>query len=406
MTLPTAIVAIAAVALLAGLAYAGALVIGLRRRRVDIWWRDYRRHLREQRAIPAPGGPVHVLFCFVDHYEPRWGGADARTEAERVDRWVREYPRLCEGHRDADGRPPRHSFFFPSEEYRTEHLDKLAALCRAGYGEVEVHLHHDNDTEAGLRDNLGTFLAQLVDGHGVLPVDPATGRAMWSFVHGNWALDNSRDDGRWCGVNNELAILADLGCYADYTLPSAPSDTQTSTVNSIYYATDDPRHPKSHDTGVPVRVGGAPAGDLMIVQGPLCLRWKRRAGLPVPAIENGDVRAGNPPTPERVDAWVRTGVHVKGRPEWVFVKVHTHGTQERDIGALLGEPVARMFAHLERRYNDGTNYRLHYVTAREMYNIARAAEAGLAGDPGAYRDHVVPAPTYRPRGAAGGEGAS
>jgi len=89
------------------------------------------------------------------------------------------------------------------------------------------------------------------------------------------------------------------------------------------------------------------------------------------------------------------------------VKVHTHGTQERDIGALLGEPVARMFSHLERRYNDGTNYRLHYVTAREMYNIARAAEAGLAGDPGAYRDHVVPAPTYRPRGsAAGGEAPS
>lgn len=396
------LLALAALVLLGAIAYAAAIVIGLRRRRVDIWWRDYRRHVRESRALPAPAGPVHVIFAFVDHFEPRWGKADEATEHRRMDRWMSGYPALCEGHRDADGRPPRHSFFFPSEEYRPEHLEKLARLCEAGYGEVEVHLHHDDDTEAGLRANLAEFLERLADRHGVIPVDPATGQARWAFVHGNWALDNSRDDGRWCGVNNELTVLADMGCYADYTLPSAPSDTQTSTVNSIYYATDDPHGCKSHDTGTPVRAGGSPEGHLMIVQGPLCLRWKRRFGLPVPAIENGDVRAGNPPTPERVDAWVRTGVRVKGRPEWVFVKVHTHGTQERDIEALLGEPVGRMFSHLESRYNDGERYRLHYVTAREMYNIAKAAEAGLPGDPGAYRDHAIPAPTYRPRAGGGG----
>lgn len=387
-------IAILAALLLAALGYLAAMLVGLRRRRVDIWWRDYLRHLRERRSMAAPAGPVHVLFCFVDHFEPRWGGADYGTEVDRVRRWVETYPVLCEGHRDADGRPPRHSFFYPSEEYRPEHLERLAALCQAGYGEIEVHLHHDDDTEEGLRANLRLFLAQLADGHGALPVHPGTGRPQWSFIHGNWALDNSREDGRWCGVNNEIGILADMGCYADFTLPSAPSDTQTSTVNSIYYATDDPLRPKSHDKGDPVRAGGGASGDLMIIQGPLCLRWKRRRGIPVPAIENGDVRADNPPTPERVDAWVRTGVHVTGRPDWVFVKVHTHGTQERDIDSLLGEPVGRMFSHLERAYNDGTRYRLHYVTAREMYNVARAAQAGLAGDPGAYRDFAVPPPAY------------
>ena len=39
----------------------------------------------------------------------------------------------------------------------------------------------------------------------------------------------SLPDGRWCGLNNELILLRDLGCYADFTLPSAPSrpsDTQ------------------------------------------------------------------------------------------------------------------------------------------------------------------------------------
>jgi hypothetical protein len=43
-------------------------------------------------------------------------------------------------------------------------------------------------------------------------------------------------------------------------------------------------------------------------------------------------------------------------------------------------------------YNDGTNYVLHYVTAREVYNIIKAAEAGMQGDPGQYRDYILPAP--------------
>ena len=40
-------------------------------------------------------------------------------------------------------------------------------------------------------------------------------------------------------------------------------------------------------------------------------------------------------------------------------------------------------------FNDGTNFRLHYVTAREMYNIIKAAEAGKSGDPSAYRDFQI-----------------
>jgi hypothetical protein len=31
-----------------------------------------------------------------------------------------------------------------------------------------------------------------------------------------------------------------------------------------------------------------------------------------------------------------------------------------------------------------------------MYNIVKAAEQGLSGDPGQYRDLVIPRPGYRP----------
>ena len=44
----------------------------------------------------------------------------------------------------------------------------------------------------------------------------------------------------------------------------------------------------------------------------------------------------------------------------------------------------------ESKYNYGVNYKLHYVTAREAYNIVKAAEAGKAGNPGEYRDFVIP----------------
>jgi len=51
---------------------------------------------------------------------------------------------------------------------------------------------------------------------------------------------------------------------------------------------------------------------------------------------------------------------------------------------------------IEYLYNDGKRWRLHYVTAREMYNLVKAAEAGETGDPGMFRDFVVsPPPAVR-----------
>ena len=149
---------VSAALFLAGCVYVVLIVFGLRRRNVGIWWHDYRRHLREQAKLGQRPYPTHVMFCFVDHFEPRWGKAEYATEVQRIMRWVDGYPKLCAGHRDADGKAPQHSFFFPSEEYRSEHLDHLVGLCAAGYGEIEIHLHHDNDTELGLRANLDQFL--------------------------------------------------------------------------------------------------------------------------------------------------------------------------------------------------------------------------------------------------------
>lgn len=381
-------------AALAGCFLLGAiLAYEIKKKNILQWLFSYLK--QDWRPTEEVAGVKHLMFCFVDHYEPMWLKPDYATEVARVARWRSDYPKLCASHKDADGRPPVHSFFYPEEEYRPEHMASLVELCQMGLGEIEIHLHHDKDTEAGLREKLSRFTKLLVSEHGALPVDSKTGQPLWAFIHGNWALDNCHPTGYGCGVNNEIQVLADEGCYADFTLPAAPDPCQTTTINQIYYAKDDPLKPKSHDTGERVRVGGSPTGELMIIQGPLgFMRKSRKFGI-FPRIENADVRTSCPPTLDRVDAWVDTGIHVKGKPDWIFVKVHTHGTQERDIDTLLGKPMDQAFSHLESKYNDGKKWKLHYVSARETYNIIKAAEAGLDGDPNEYRDYRIPRPTYK-----------
>jgi hypothetical protein len=337
----------------------------------------------------------------VDHYEPLWEKPSSEVANSRVRYWTENYPRFAAQFRDADGRPPQHSFFFPAEEYRPEFLEPLADLCRQGFGETEIHLHHRNDTAENLRVTLEDFKLKLRN-HGFLSsggprsvvaahLTDATERVpplRYAFIHGNWTLDNSHPDGDWCGVNNELQVLRETGCYADFTLPSAPSPCQTRKINSIYYATDDPERPKSHDTGVDVRVGGQPVGDLMLIQGPLALNWRWRKWGVLPRIEHADVSGNNPGTAGRVDLWVRQRIGVVDRPDWIFVKVHTHGCQEKNFKAVMDPGLHKAL----QRYNDGQRFKLHYVTARETYNLVKAAEAGLTGDPNQYRDFVLPPP--------------
>jgi hypothetical protein len=128
---------------------------------------------------------------------------------------------------------------------------------------------------------------------------------------------------------------------------------------------------------------------ILMIEGPLALA--RRDGKLTPRLEYGAVTAHDPPTPSRVRTWVDQEIHIEGRPEWVFVKVYTHGAPEKEAASLLGEG-GRALHRALAEYNDGDRWRLHYVTAREMFNISLAALEGKTGDPGAYRDHVLPRP--------------
>ncbi|WP_193408708.1 hypothetical protein [Thalassotalea crassostreae] len=369
----------------------GAIIV---KKNLHLWLPHYlKRKLLVKKTTQQP---VHLMFCFVDHFEPQWGkDISIEQERKRVDDWHINYPKVATKYKDADGVHPIHSFFYPEEEYRFEHLDKIADLCCQGLGEIEVHLHHHNDTEENLTQTLLSFTQTLHNDHGAFTYDDEGKKLQYAFIHGNWCLNNSRPDGTMCGVNNELVILKDTGCFVDMTFPSAPSDTQPALANEIYYATDIIGQPKSHDRGTPVAVNKTESGDLMLITGPLGLNWKHRKKGVFPQIENADVRGSMPATPERVDLWVDSAIHVKGKPEWRFIKIHTHGTQEESQEALLGKSFEDMCQYLQQHYNDGEKFVLHYVSAREMYNIVKAAENNEQGSPNEYRNYLVAKPNYK-----------
>jgi hypothetical protein len=351
-----------------------AIWFALRQRHMQYWIGSYYFPFERTPRVDDDA-PVDVYLAVCDHYEPERDKPSHAVSVEKVLRWQGEYPQLYGRFEDTDGRPPQHTFFFPEDEYHPDYLDALKPLCEAGYGDVDVHLHHDHDTAASLEDKLARFRDTLFHRHGFLRRDPETQEIVYGFIHGNWSLCNSRPDGLLCGVDQELTVLLKTGCYADFTLPSAPSPTQTKTINSIYYAQDRPGRCKSHDTGIRAVAGKpAPKDHLLMIQGPLLPDWSSRKFCVIPRVENGDVTIRRPMTMRRFQLWRQAAVHVAGRPDQLFIKLHTHGCNDGNIDEWLGPNMVRFHEELAAYRQQHPNLRLHYVTAWEMALKVRELE--------------------------------
>jgi hypothetical protein len=348
---------------------------------VDKWLMSYLRQPKNQ--IPV----TDVMLAVCDHFEP-FHDTDKTGALGRMKLWRDKWPQMVSQFQDHDGVGPRHTFFYPIEQYDRQVITELSSLCRDSGGEGEIHLHHHHDTAENLRATLQKGKDDLA-AHDLLSRDENS-QVAFGFIHGNWALDDSDPGGKGCGVRDELAILKQSGCYADLTMPSAPHPTQTNIINSIYYARSTP-HGKSHNHGDLVQAGQPhPHRDdpdhLLLIQGPLGLEWRRRKWGLLPRIENGDLTGANPPTAFRARRWLQLAPSLIHRPEWRFIKLHTHGAIERNSGSFLG-PASISFHRQLRDLAAELNFRLHYVTAREMTNIILAAEDGHQGNPGQWRNY-------------------
>jgi hypothetical protein len=325
-----------------------------------------------------PDDCKHVIFVIADHYEPGTGPRGTETH----ENWLARFRPISDRHRDSFGNRFRYTWFYPYDHHNE---DVLVSLCRAayeGYGEVELHWHLPRDMD---KDSFPTMLQEAIawfQQYGALVSSGPERRTAFAYVAGNWALDGALP--KHHGVTNQLDVLFSQGCYADFTFSTIGTVCQPRKCNAIYYVTDTDE-PKSYDDGTDARVGQSIDDRLMIFQGPIGIDWKwHTCGLEYGAVESFAL-----PTERRIRHWIDTNIHVVGRPEWVFVKVHTHGCQSAE--EIVGRDLDKMLTWLEEICHD-KRIALHYMTAREAYNVVKAAEDRKSGNPEDYRDYRIPKP--------------
>jgi hypothetical protein len=343
----------------------------------------------------APRGEVHLIVALADHFEPAIVPENGRSRApfseqeRRVEQWCSHYPQAVDSWRDQEGRPLVHTYFYPAEQYDRALVDRVAEHCHGGWGEIEIHLHHGMnapDTAENTRRRLVEFRDALVVNHGSLCFMDGSDVPRYAFVHGNFALANAAG-GYACGVDNEMQILADTGCYADFTLPAAPfHPAQIGKVNSLYECSLPLGTQAPHRKGRDLAVGRAPQIFPLNVQGPLLFDFDRYARNGLGRFENAALTGANPPGLRRLGLWKKAAISVQHRPDWLFIKLHTHSMDPTQREAVMGTPMRRFLAEFVEGARD-RNEVIHFVTAREMVNMILAACDGREGNPGEYRDY-------------------
>jgi hypothetical protein len=343
----------------------------------------------------APPGTVHLIFALADHFEPSIVPGNGRARApfaeqdRRVEQWCYYYPRAVETFRDHEGQPLVHTYFYPAEQYDRGLVGRLAEHCHAGWGELEIHLHHGMDapdTAGNTERELVTFRDALVRDHGSLCFMDGSSEPRYAFVHGNFALANSAA-GYACGVDNEMEILAATGCYADFTMPAAAfHPAQITKINSLYECGLPLAVQAPQRKGRDLAVGRSPQILPLNVQGPLMLDFDKHARNGIGRFENAALTGATPPSLRRLALWKKAAISVEGRPDWIFIKIHCHSMDPTQSDAVMGEAMRRFLADLIQGAPDRREI-IHFVTARQMVNIIWAACDGREGNPGEYRDY-------------------
>lgn len=345
----------------------------------------------------APSGKKHVVFIISNHFEPAWarnGMLDIDSQLRRLDDYYELARKTGNATLDVNGKKFRHTNFYPIEQYDKRLLDKMAEMQAEGLGDTEIHLHHGvekPDTADNLRKTLIEYRDIFAERHRLLSKFEGDPMPKWAFVHGNLALANSCG-GRFCGVNEEMQILAETGCYADFTLPSAPDQSQVAVINQIYECGMPMDQPVPHRAGKSLRVNSVQPKLPIIFQGPLVFNWSRKVkGIPLPRIEDGALVSSQPKDLERFRRWLSANITIEGKEDWVFVKLYCHGFFDHDQSDCIGEGAQKFFGEILENSEKTGEFDVYFATAREAFNMALAAIDGKEGTPGEYRDYRLKA---------------
>jgi hypothetical protein len=316
--------------------------------------------------------PRDIVVALMFVYEPSVDSGGMRD-------LLKMFASLAAEHTDSDGRKFQLTFACPGRDTDSTTLYMLTDYCRRGLGEVEYLIPWDYSSEVSMRDELGQGL-RFFNSRGWMST---VGSEIRFAVVGEGRGDERGGD----DFRKQASVLSDLGCYADMSFPGARNSLQQSSVNTMFMVSSADYDP--YNESDELRAGRLGKGGLLVVEGPFLIDWTDWRFTLRPYVEDGYLSPETPPDPGRVDSWVRANVHVIGQPNWIFVKLTIGGLSNAASAQSLGHSFDQSLMYLEEVYNDSEMYRLHYVTAREMYNVAMAAQALQNGDAGLFRDYLI-----------------
>jgi hypothetical protein len=292
---------------------------------------------------------------------------------------LRAFASLATKHIDSDGKKFQLTFACPGRNHDSITLNMLTEYCRRGLGEVEYLIPWDYSSEASMREELEQGLRRF-NSYGWMKA--ANSEIRFAVVREGSGSEGGEADFQW-----QASVLSDLGCYADMSYPGVRRSRPQSMVNTMFMVS--PADKEQYNESDELRAGRLGKGGLLVIKGPFLIDWTDWRLTLRPYVEDGHLSPEAPPDPGRVDSWVRANVHVIGQPNWIFVKLMIDGLSDAASARSLRHSLDRSLMYLEEVCNDGERYRLRYVTAREMYNVAMAAQALKSGNAGLFRDYLV-----------------
>ncbi len=292
---------------------------------------------------------------------------------------LKAFASLATEHIDSDGRKFQLTLACPGRNPDSATLNILTEYCRRGLGEIGYLITWDYSSEASMRDELKKALRRF-NSHGWM-------KTVGSEVRFAVVRERSSGERGEADLRRQASVLSDLGCYADMSFPGARRSRPQSRVNTMFMVSSADSEP--YNESDELRAGRLGKGGLLVIEGPFLIDWTDWRFTIRPYVEEGHLSQEAPPDPGRVDSWIRANVHVIGQPNWIFVKLMIDGLSDAASAQSLRHSLDQSLMYLEEVCNDDELYRLHYVTAREMYNVAMAAQALKSGNAGLFRDYLI-----------------
>jgi hypothetical protein len=92
---------------------------------------------------------------------------------------------------------------------------------------------------------------------------------------------------------------------------------------------------------------------------------------------------------KRFQRWFNARISVAGRPDWVFIKLHSHGFFDWDQDAMIGPTMRRFMSEVLEHSAKTSDFNVYFASTREAFNMVMAAVDGKTGSPGDYRDYKL-----------------